>query len=97
MKFVIAPGAINTDSPNITAETIRPKKLGNKTGILDPAAIVTNINESGVPSSNLANIGFQKNGETQMQRPKITQTEVIDSADHCSDTIQAEINVKYTM
>ena len=97
MKFVIAPGAINTDSPNITAETIRPIKLGKRTGIHVPTAIAINMNESGAPSSNLANIGFQKNGETQMQRPKITQTEVIDSADNCSDTIQAEINVKYTM
>ena len=97
MKFVIAPGAINTDSPNITAETIRPKKLGNKTGIVDPAAIVINMNESGAPSSNLANIGFQKKGEMQMQKPKITQTEVIDSADNCCDTIHAEINVRYTM
>jgi hypothetical protein len=88
---------MNTDSPNITAETTRPSKLGKRTGILDPIAIAINMNESGAPSLNLANIGFQKNGEMQMHRPRVTQTDVIDSADNFCDTIHAEINVRYTM
>ena len=94
VKFVMAPGAINTEMPNIAAETISPPNPDDTIGILDPIAMQVKMTESGTPLSNFAKTGFQTKGDRHMQTPSRTQINAIDRALIDCDTIHAERNVK---
>ena len=94
VKFVIAPGAIKTEIPNIAAETISAPNADDSIGILDPIAMQIRMSESGAPLSNLAKTGFQTKGETHMQTPRTIQMKAIEVALKLLDTIHADKNVR---
>lgn len=49
VKLVTAPGAMNTEWPNTTAEMSSADPLGNTTGRADPVAISVEISVNGKP------------------------------------------------
>ena len=80
MKFVIAPGAIKTDEPNITAENNKIEKDGDSKGVTEPMEILIKIMDNGIPFPNLAKIDRHINGEMHMKNPSTNQIAVIISA-----------------
>tara|TARA_B100000886_G_C20073086_1_gene346670 strand:- start:45 stop:296 length:252 start_codon:yes stop_codon:yes gene_type:complete len=80
VKFVIAPGAIKTDEPNITAENNKIEKDGNTKGVNEPMEILVKIIDNGTPFPNLAKIDRHINGDMHMKNPSTNQMAVIISA-----------------
>ena len=78
----------------MVAEITIPASVGISTGRTDPVAIPVSTIASGAPFENRARTGRQTKGETQRQKPSITQTAAIRCAPAPCSVIQAERKVK---
>ena len=94
IKLVMAPGAINTDSPNIRAEKIKEESPGKITGRAEPMDIHPSIIANGRPEEWCARIPRQTSGEAQMLNPRSIQVNEIKLELEACSVIQAERNVR---
>jgi len=77
VKFVIAPGAMNTEDPKMTADNIKIENAGDNSGTTEPNAMLLKTMANGIPFPNLAKMGLHIKGEMQIHSPRMTQMAVI--------------------
>ena len=77
MKFGIAPGAMNTEEPKMTADNIKMKNAGDNSGTTEPNAMLLKTIANGTPFPNLAKMGLHIKGEMQIHIPSTTQMALI--------------------
>ena len=94
VKLVIAPGAINTDRPNMIVEKIKDESPGKITGKAEPIDIQLSIIANGLPEEWRARMPRQMNGERQMLDPRRPQVNEIKLELEACSVIQAERNVR---
>ena len=74
LKLVTAVGTINTDNPNIAADTSKPEAGGNTRGKSVSMAVARVASAKGISFAQAAVTCRHKNGDTIIVNPTMNQT-----------------------